>query len=117
MSLRTKLFGKTWEFPELRVLMGKANAEKSGDRLSGLAASGAEERAAARLVLSELSLRELRECPAVPYEQDEVTRVIMDGLNESSYAELAGWTVGQLREWLRWLTPQVPTRLPGCPTA
>jgi ethanolamine ammonia-lyase large subunit len=60
MLLRTKLFGKTWEFPDLRVLMGKANAEKSGDRLAGLAASGAEERAAARMVLAELPLRELR---------------------------------------------------------
>lgn len=100
MLLRTKQFGKTWEFPDLRVLMGKANAEKSGDRLAGLAASGAEERASARMVLSELPLKELRDCPAVPYEQDEVTRVIIDGLNESAYAEIAGWTVGQLREWL-----------------
>ena len=100
MLLRTKLFGKTWEFPDLRVLMGKANAEKSGDRLAGLASAGAEERAAARLVLSDLPLKELRDCPAVPYEQDEVTRTNIDGLNESAYAEIAGWTVGQLREWL-----------------
>jgi ethanolamine ammonia-lyase large subunit len=100
MLLRTKLFGKTYEFRDLRVLMGKANGEKSGDRLAGLAADSVAERAAARLVLAEVPLWALRECPAVPYDQDEVTRVIQDGLNETVYAEIKGWTVGELREWL-----------------
>ena len=100
MLLRTKLFGKTYEFPDLRVLMGKANEEKSGDRLAGLAATDAAERAAARLVLAEVPLWALRACPAVPYEQDEVTRVIHDALNETVYAEIKGWTVSALREWL-----------------
>jgi len=100
MTLRTKLFGKTYEFPDLRVLMGKANEEKSGDRLAGLAADSAEERAAARFVLADLSLKDLRECPAIPYENDEVTRVIQDGVNEAAYREIAGKTVGELREWL-----------------
>lgn len=98
--LRTRLFGKTYEFPDLRVLMGKANEEKSGDRLAGLAASSAEERAAARFVLAELPLSAFRDSPALPYESDEVTRVIIDGLNEASYREISGWTVGELREWL-----------------
>jgi len=100
MLLRTKLFGKTYEFPDLRVLMGKANEEKSGDRLAGLAADNAAERAAARLVLAEVPLWALRDNPAVPYEQDEVTRVIHDALNETVYAEIKGWTVSGLREWL-----------------
>ena len=100
MLLRTKLFGKTYEFPGLRVLMGKANEEKSGDRLAGLAADNAAERAAAKLVLAEVPLRALRESPAVPYDQDEVTRVIQDGVNEAVYGEIQGWTVGQLREWI-----------------
>jgi ethanolamine ammonia-lyase large subunit len=52
MILRTKLFGKQYEFPDLRVLMGKANEEKSGDRLAGLAADTTAERAAAKLVLA-----------------------------------------------------------------
>jgi len=100
MLLRTKLFGKTYEFQDLRVLMGKANEEKSGDRLAGLAADTPAQRAAARLVLAEVPLRALREQPAVAYEQDEVTRVIHDALNETVYGEIAGWTVGELREWL-----------------
>jgi ethanolamine ammonia-lyase large subunit len=80
--------------------MGKANEEKSGDRLAGLAASTAAERAAARFVLAELPLWVLREQPAVPYEQDEVTRVIQDALDPVAYAEIKDWSVGQLREWL-----------------
>ena len=98
MLLRTKLFGKTYEFPDLRVLMGKANEEKSGDRLAGLAAADAQERAAAKLVLAEVPLWALRACPAVPYDQDEVTRVIQDGLNETVYGAVKDLTVGELRE-------------------
>src|SRR5512136_986336 len=100
MLLRTKLHGKTYEFPDLRILMGKANEEKSGDRLAGVAAETAAERAAARYVLAELPLWVLRENPVAPYDADEVTRVIQDAVNETVYGEIKGWTVGQLREWL-----------------
>ena len=100
MLLRTKLFGKIYEFPDLRLLMGKANEEKSGDRLAGVAAESAAERVAARLVLAEVPLRALREQPVVPYEEDEVTRVIQDAVDETAYAEIRDWTVGELREWL-----------------
>ena len=100
MLLRTKLHGKTYEFPDIRLLMGKANEEKSGDRLAGVAAETAAERAAARLVLAEVPLWVLRENPAAAYDQDEVTRVIHDGLNERVYGEIKDWTAGQLREWI-----------------
>lgn len=100
MLLRTQLFGKTYEFPDLRVLMGKANEEKSGDRLAGVAAETTAERAAARLVLAEVPLCALRDCPVAPYEQDEVTRVIQDAVNETIYTEIRTWKVGELREWL-----------------
>lgn len=100
MILRTQLHGKSYEFPDVRVLMGKANEEKSGDRLAGLVADSAAERVAARIVLSELPLWVLRETPAVPYEQDEVTRVIQDAVNERVYSEIKDWTVGAFREWL-----------------
>ncbi len=100
MLLRTKLHNKIYEFPDIRILMGKANEEKSGDRLAGVAAETAAERIAARLVLAELPLSVLRETPAVPYEQDEVTRVIQDAVNETIYNELKGWTVGEFREWI-----------------
>jgi len=100
MLLRTQLFGHTYDFPDLRVLMGKANEEKSGDRLAGVAAETTAERAAAKFVLAEVPLHVLRANPAVPYDQDEVTRVIDDGLNETIYGEVKDRTVGELREWL-----------------
>jgi len=100
MLLRTKLFGKTYEFPDIRLLMGKANEEKSGDRLAGVAAETTAERAAAKFVLAEVPLQVLRETPAVPYDEDEVTRVIQDAVNETVYNEIKGWTVGEFREWL-----------------
>ena len=100
MLLRTKLHGKTYEFPDIRLLMGKANEEKSGDQLAGVAADTAAERVAARLVLAELPLWVLHENPAVPYEQDEVTRVIQDAVDAQVYAEIKDWTVGAFREWL-----------------
>jgi len=100
MLLRTKLHGKTYEFEDIRLLMGKANEEKSGDQLAGIAAESAAERIAARLVLAEVPLWVLRENPAIPYDQDEVTRVIQDAVDKVAYNEIKDWTVGELREWL-----------------
>lgn len=100
MLLRCKLHGKSFEFRDLRELMGKANEEKSGDQLAGLAATTALERAAAKYVLGEVTLRTLRENPAVPYEQDEVTRVIQDNIDSGVYEQVKNWSVGQLREWV-----------------
>jgi ethanolamine ammonia-lyase large subunit len=98
--LRTKLFGTTYEFASVKEVLAKANEEKSGDRQAGLAADSVAERVAARYVLAEMDLQTLRENPAVPYEDDEVTRVIDDGVNEAIYREIKGWKVGDLREWL-----------------
>jgi ethanolamine ammonia-lyase large subunit len=100
MILRTKLFGKTYEFPDLRILMGKANEEKSGDHLAGVAADSTAERAAAKMVLAAVPLWALHDDPAIPYDQDEVTRVIHDALNQHTYNEIKDWTVGELREWI-----------------
>ena len=100
MILKTTLFGHTYEFKSVREVMAKANEEKSGDKLAGIAAETAEERVAAKVVLSNLTLENLRENPAVPYEEDEVTRIIQDGINESIYNSIKGWTVAQLREWI-----------------
>jgi len=80
--------------------MGKANEEKSGDRLAGVAAESAAERIAARLVLAEVPLWVLRQSSAAPYDSDEVTRVIQDGVNESIYNEIKDKTVGEFREWI-----------------
>jgi ethanolamine ammonia-lyase large subunit len=100
MLLRTKLHGKTYEFPDIRLLMGKANEEKSGDRLAGVAAETSTERIAARLVLAEVPLWVLRASPAVPYDEDEVTRVIDDAVDATVYDAIKDWTVGAFREWL-----------------
>lgn len=80
--------------------MGKANEEKSGDKLAGVAAETAEERVAAKYVLANLTLNDLRNNPAVPYEEDEVTRIIQDDVNETIFNEIKNWTVSELREWI-----------------
>ncbi|WP_407537020.1 ethanolamine ammonia-lyase subunit EutB (plasmid) [Cetobacterium somerae] len=80
--------------------MAKANEEKSGDELAGIAARSTKERVAAKEVLSNIKLKEFKENPAVPYDQDEVTRIIIDALNLKVYEEIKEWTVGELREWL-----------------
>ncbi len=100
MLLRTKLFGKTYEFGSIKELLAKANEEKSGDRQAGIAATSVTERVAAKFVLAEVPLWVLRENPAVPYEEDEVTRVIQDQVNETIYNEIKDWTVGEFREWI-----------------
>ncbi len=100
MILKTKLLGRVYDFHTVREVMAKANEEKSGDRLAGIAAENAEERVAAKVVLANLTLADLRNAPAVPYEEDEVTRIIQDGINEKIFAQIRSWTVGELREWL-----------------
>ena len=80
--------------------MAKANEEKSGDKLAGIAAETAEERVAAKFVLSNLTLNDLRNNPAVPYEEDEVTRIIQDDVNEQIFNTMKNWTVAEFREWL-----------------
>ena len=100
MKLQTTLLGKTYTFRDLKEVLAKANEEKSGDKLAGLAADSAQERVAAKVVLSAVTLADLREHPAVPYEEDEVTRIIQDDLNEPTYEKIRNWTVSDLREWL-----------------
>ncbi|OME89000.1 MULTISPECIES: ethanolamine ammonia-lyase subunit EutB [Paenibacillus] len=100
MILKTKLFGRVYQFKTLMDVMAKANEEKSGDTLAGLGAASAEERVAAKVVLSQIKLSDLRNNPAVPYEEDEVTRIIQDAVNERIYSEIQNWTVEELREWI-----------------
>jgi ethanolamine ammonia-lyase large subunit len=100
MKLKTKLFGTVYQFKSLNEVMAKANEVKSGDKLAGLAATSLTEMVAAKEVLSQLTLAELRNNPAVPYELDEVTRLNQDSLNEKIYAERQNWTLAEFREWL-----------------
>ncbi|MGL4367825.1 MAG: ethanolamine ammonia-lyase subunit EutB [Brevinemataceae bacterium] len=100
MNLKTSLYGRIYSFNSVKEVMAKANEERSGDRLAGLSAETAEERVAAKIVLSNLLLSDLRNSPAVPYEQDEVTRIIQDDINEQIYNEIKNMTVSELREWI-----------------
>jgi ethanolamine ammonia-lyase large subunit len=100
VHLAATLFGHRYQFRDVKDVLAKANEDKSGDHLAGLAAESSAERMAARYVLSEITLETLRANPAVPYEQDEITRLIDDAVNESAYADIKGMQVGELREWL-----------------
>ena len=100
MKLKTTLLGKTYLFSSVKEVLAKANEEKTGDKLAGLAAETAQERVVAKVVLSALTLGDLREHPAVPYEEDEVTRIIQDDVNERVYEKIRNWTVAELREWI-----------------
>ncbi|MBC1700876.1 ethanolamine ammonia-lyase subunit EutB [Listeria welshimeri] len=100
MILKTNLFGHTYQFKSITDVLAKANEEKSGDRLAGVAAESAEERVAAKVVLSKMTLGDLRNNPVVPYETDEVTRIIQDQVNERIHDSIKNWTVEELREWI-----------------
>lgn len=100
MILKTQLFGHSYQFKDLIDVMAKANEEKSGDTLAGIGATSAEQRVAAKVVLSNVLLSELRNTPAVPYEDDEVTRIIQDSVNERIYNEFKNMTVAEFREWI-----------------
>ena len=100
MRLKTKLFGSVYQFASIKEVLAKANEEKSGDVLAGVAAADHLERVAAKEVLSKLLVSDIRNNPVVPYEEDEVTRIIQDDVNESIYKEIQNWTISELREWI-----------------
>ncbi|MCL2508377.1 MAG: ethanolamine ammonia-lyase subunit EutB [Oscillospiraceae bacterium] len=100
MAYKTLLSGQYFTFADVKEVLAKANEEKSGDVLAGVAAKSELERVAAKEVLSRMCLCELRENPVVPYEDDDVTRLNQDGLNERIYGSIKSWTVAELREWI-----------------
>ena len=100
MILKAKFGGKIYQFKSVKEVLAKANEEKSGDILAGVAAESAEERIAAKYVLSKLTVADVRNNPVVDYEVDEVTRIIQDAVNEKIYGEIKNWTIAELREWI-----------------
>lgn len=100
MKLSTVLAGKTFQFRSVKDVLAKANEVKSGDTLAGIAAETDLERIAAKEVLSNLLVRDLRENPVVPYEEDEVTRINQDSIDPAVYNPIANWTIAQLREYI-----------------
>ena len=100
MKLSTVLAGKNFSFRSVKEVLAKANEEKSGDILAGIAATSDLERVAAKEVLSNLQVRDLRENPVVPYEDDEVTRINQDSIDHAVYNGIANWTMAELREYI-----------------
>ncbi|MGI4849377.1 MAG: ethanolamine ammonia-lyase subunit EutB [Janthinobacterium lividum] len=90
----------TWQFRDLKDLLAKATPERSGDRLAGLIAGSAIERVAAQMALAELPLTVFLNDLVIPYESDEVTRLIIDGHDALAFAPLAHLSVGDFRNWL-----------------
>jgi len=100
VNLKTRLFGQTFTFKDVKEVLSKANEIKSGDILAGIAAENAAERIAAKRVLSELTLEDLRLNPVIPLEEDEVSRIIDADVNEPIYHTIKNWSVAEFREYI-----------------
>ncbi|GJG94567.1 ethanolamine ammonia-lyase subunit EutB [Cupriavidus pauculus] len=87
-------------FADLRTLLARASPARSGDALAGMAAASEEERMAARMALADMPLAHCLNEALVPYEQDEITRLIVDSHDAVAFAEIASLTVGDFRNWL-----------------
>ena len=84
--------GETYRFPDLKTVLARASARRSGDELAGLAAASDAERVAARAVLADLPLKIFLEEPLIPYEQDEVTRLIFDRHDAQAFRPVSHMT-------------------------
>ncbi len=100
MGFAHTLGGQVWRFDDLKTLLARATPLRSGDQLAGVAAATAEERMAARLALADLPLATFLNEALVPYEDDEVTRLIVDSHDAAAFAPVAHLTVGAFRDWL-----------------
>jgi ethanolamine ammonia-lyase large subunit len=97
-----------FEFSGLRDVFAKANEEKSGDRLAGIAAGSEQERVAAKRVLADVPLRTIAEEPLIAAKEDEVTRLIAEGWDQEAFRPVAELTVGEFREFLLHETTDEP---------
>jgi ethanolamine ammonia-lyase large subunit len=116
MVYRHALANTTYIFEDLRDLLAKATPPRSGDRLAGIAADSAEQMMAARIALADVPLTQFLHESVIPYEDDEVTRLIVDNHDRSAFAPISALTVGSFREWLlsAAATPEVlKTTAPG----
>jgi ethanolamine ammonia-lyase large subunit len=107
VTRRITLSGHTYEFADLKALLAAATPERSGDALAGVAAASEQERVAAQWLLADLPLTTFLDEHVVPYEDDEVTRLIVDSHDAAAFAPIAAMTVGEFREHL--LRPETDT--------
>jgi ethanolamine ammonia-lyase large subunit len=104
--------GTRYVFADLKTLLARATPPRSGDRLAGLEAADMTERVAAQLALADLPLRCLIEDPVLPYETDEITRLIIDSHDRDAFVPIAAMNVGELRDWLLSRMPSTPRLSP-----
>jgi ethanolamine ammonia-lyase large subunit len=100
MAYHCTLHSRTYRFNDLKALLAKASPFRSGDALAGIAASNYEERVAAQMTLADVPLKTFLTDTIIPYEQDEVTRLIIDSHDAIAFAPISSFTVGELRDWL-----------------
>lgn len=100
MKLKTSLFGQVYSFRDVKDVLAKANEEKSGDMLAGIGAENAAERIAAKAVLADMTLEDIRNNPVVPYEEDDVTRADQDAVDVQVFNKIKALTVGDFREFI-----------------
>src|ERR1700710_2706714 len=100
MVYRQAIDATSYVFDDLRDCLAKATPPRSGDRLAGIAADSAEQMVAARMALADLPLRQFLNEAVIPYEDDEVTRLIVDGHDASAFAPVGSMTVGAFRDFL-----------------
>jgi ethanolamine ammonia-lyase large subunit len=99
-SYSATLGGETYRFETLKQVLACASPRRSGDELAGLAATSDAQRVAARTVLADLPLKTFLTEALIPYESDDVTRLIIDTHDQAAFAPVAHLTVGGLRDWL-----------------
>jgi ethanolamine ammonia-lyase large subunit len=109
MSYRNTFGGVVYRFDDLKTLLAKATPARSGDLLAGVAAASEQERIIAKMTLAGVLLKNFLNEPLIPYEDDEVTRLILDEHNSEAFAEIARLTVGEFRNWL--LGPEATTEV------
>jgi len=100
VRLTARIHGRSYRFGSVREVLARANEPKAGDTLAGIGARSHLERAAAKRVLADLTLEDLRAHPVVSLDEDEVSRVIDAQVEEAIYREIRGWSVAELRDWI-----------------
>src|ERR1700686_3441257 len=100
MAYRHTIDATSHVFETLRDLLARATPPRSGDRLAGIAAESAEQMIAARIALADVPLTQFLHETVIPYEDDEVTRLIVDTHDRSAFAAISSLTVGSFRDWL-----------------
>ena len=100
MAYRSTIRNVSYVFDDLKGLLAKASLYRSGDTLAGLSADSYEERIAAQVMLADVPLKAFLNEAIIPYEKDEVTRLIIDTHNAESFTPISHFTVGELRDWL-----------------